>query len=410
MNIVILWQQDRAGGVDSHLLSLLKSWPEKEDCFTIVYNIGNNGFDRIKEDLLSLPKVKSVCYKSYNYTSFSNKFNNVLISKFIRYIGYFLLPITVNIFTKEKLKNVLLELGNIDTVIANNGGYPAAWDSFSVIMAAKSIGIKRRVMLVHHAARKISLFHRLYERYMDIKMQNLLTSMITVSLATRNSILMNRKFSISKLPIHVIHNGITLNGVTNNSATVNIRIKFNLQKKILIGMVGRIEKYKGQEDVIIACSKLPKIYQNKIVVVLIGEGNVLECNRLKILANTLGVSDCIVWTGYIDGISTEIIKQLDLLLMITKDFEGFGLTLAEAMYVKTPVIATDVGAVTEFIDESIGTIIQPESPLQLADKLIEFIDNPDYFINKTDKASSIIKDKFNADVMARQYRRVLVES
>ncbi len=128
------------------------------------------------------------------------------------------------------------------------------------------------------------------------------------------------------------------------------------------------------------------------------------------MANTLGVSDCIVWTGYIDGISTEIIKQLDLLLMITKDFEGFGLTLAEAMYVKTPVIATDVGAVTEFIDESIGTIIQPESPLQLADKLIEFIDNPDYFINKTDKASSIIKDKFNADVMARQYRRVLVES
>ena len=81
----------------------------------------------------------------------------------------------------------------------------------------------------------------------------------------------------------------------------------------------------------------------------------------------------------------------------------------EAMYVKTPVIATDVGAVTEFVNENVGTIIPPEAPLQLAEKIAEFIDNPYNFMSKTDKASNLIKDRFNAKLMASQYRRILIE-
>lgn len=141
----------------------------------------------------------------------------------------------------------------------------------------------------------------------------------------------------------------------------------------------------------------------------IGESQEQERKRLISLSNTLGVSDCIIFTGYIEGLSSQIIKQLDLLLMLTKNFEGFGLTLAEAMYVKTPIIATKVGAVTEFVDDSVGTIIQPEAPLHLAEKLNDFIDCPDDFINKTEKASELIKKKFNAVEMAKQYRRILIE-
>ena len=33
---------------------------------------------------------------------------------------------------------------------------------------------------------------------------------------------------------------------------------------------------------------------------------------------------------------------------LTRDYEGFGLTIGESMVAGTPVIATDVGAVKEF--------------------------------------------------------------
>ena len=45
------------------------------------------------------------------------------------------------------------------------------------------------------------------------------------------------------------------------------------------------------------------------------------------------------------GLSKGDIVSPEMLLSMTKDFEGFGLTIAEAMLVKTPVLATRVGGV-----------------------------------------------------------------
>jgi len=409
MKIVILWEQYQAGGVDTHLLTLLKYWPNKEDNFTIIYNIGNKGCLRIKPELLTLSNVKLVQYRSYSYSSLANEFQNTIFSKIIKYVGYIILPITVNIVMRRKLKKILLKLGDVDVVIANNGGYPAAWDCFSVVMAAKAIGVPKRIMLVHHEATKAGYFHEMYEHYMDLKMQGSLTDMITVSFATRNSLISNRWFSTYKLPIRVVHNGITLDKEDASGSGVNICDEFNLHDKIVIGLVGRLERYKGQEDIIIACSELPNAYQDKIIILLIGEGDKAEIRRLSNLASTLGVLDYIIFTGYIEGSSSKIIKQLDLLLMLTKDFEGFGLTLAEAMAVGTPIITTDVGGVREFVSDDVGTIIPPESPIILAEKIKEFIEEPSYYINKADNALTLIEDRFNAELMAKQYRRIMIE-
>ena len=168
MNIIILWQQVMAGGVDTHLLSLLTNWPNKEDNFTIIYNIGNEGYHRIEPDLLALSNVKSIQYRSYNYAVLSNEFKSSSFYKIIKYVGYLLLPFTVNIIMKSRFKNILLNLGDVDVVFANNGGYPAAWDCFSMVMAAKILGISKRIMLIHHEAKKAGYFHGMYEHYIWI--------------------------------------------------------------------------------------------------------------------------------------------------------------------------------------------------------------------------------------------------
>ena len=105
---------------------------------------------------------------------------------------------------------------------------------------------------------------------MDLKMQKSLTDMITVSYATRNSLISRRWFSTYEMPIRVIHNGITLEKEDSHRSGLNIRDEYNLHNKIIIGLVGRVERYKGQEDIIIACSELPKNYQDQISILLIG--------------------------------------------------------------------------------------------------------------------------------------------
>ena len=115
----------------------------------------------------------------------------------------------------------------------------------------------------------------------------------------------------------------------------------------------------------------------------------------------------VIFTGYLKANAFDLIAQLDLLLSMTKDFEGFGLTIAEAMLVKTPVLATRVGGVVEFLDNSVGTLVDPEAPEQVAKKLKEFIKNPEPFREKTNKASKIITEKFTAKKMTEQFYKLV---
>ena len=63
--------------------------------------------------------------------------------------------------------------------------------------------------------------------------------------------------------------------------------------------------------------------------------------------------------GYREESSFEIISQLDLTVSATRDFEGFGLTIAESMMSGAPIIYPDVGAVGEFFNQDCGFLVPP---------------------------------------------------
>jgi glycosyltransferase involved in cell wall biosynthesis len=58
--------------------------------------------------------------------------------------------------------------------------------------------------------------------------------------------------------------------------------------------------------------------------------------------------------------------------------EPFGIVFLEAMAHKLPIVATNIGAIPEFVTEGKnGYIVEPDHPQQLADKLIETISSPE---------------------------------
>jgi glycosyltransferase involved in cell wall biosynthesis len=95
--------------------------------------------------------------------------------------------------------------------------------------------------------------------------------------------------------------------------------------------------------------------------------------------------------------------------MLTKDFEGFGLTIAESMIVETPVIATNVGAVSEFVDQKICHIIRPESPEDIAESVMDILNNKDKTHKMTILAKNSIK-KFNGESMSRNFFELIRNS
>lgn len=407
MNIAVYWEQISWGGTDAHLLSLLSDWPDKNDNFVVIYNRGNRGFDRIRPQLCMLPNIAIVETTSYLQVPLST---NWMARKIFRLAGYVFRPFLFLLMVSH-LKSVLRKAGSFDVLISNNGGYPAAWGCLSALLAAVKIGIPVRVLIIHHAATRNGVFMGWFEQLVDRVVSNVASAIVCVSHATQKTVIERRWLADNEqLFIKVIHNGIRPAKLDNTDrGALSLRQSIGmLPCEVLIGIVGRVEPYKGHEDVILGISRLAPAHLANLRLIVIGAGEPDEIARLKRLAHATGVSEHISFPGYIAGESVEFIREMDLLVVATRTFEGFGLTLAEAMQVGTPILTTRVGAIPEFVNEKLGELVQAGEPEEIANALADFLDNRSAWKLRAERACEHIK-KFNSKSMAEKYRRFLVE-
>jgi glycosyltransferase involved in cell wall biosynthesis len=395
MKIAIFWEQESWGGVDTHILTLLKHW-ERSDELVLFSNNGNLGLERISHDLLKVPNLSIINYDSSFINKSKYSFFNKLKSLFR--------PL---VFVKSVYKyRRLLERQNFDVLLSENGGYPAAWGCLAIMFSAKMCRISKRVLLVHHEATRPAFYQKYFENYIDNMIGKVGTDVVAVSLATRDSLYKYRYLLANSIPIRVVYNAIELTKFS--PVLYNLRKEYNINKeKKLIGIVGRVERYKGHEDLIFAYSLLNQEAQNNVQLIFIGNGDKSEISRLIRIQSSLEIINPFIFTGYLKGESRAIIEQLDLLCVVTKDFEGFGLTIAEAMSCSVPVLATKVGAIPEFVSNDIASLVNPESPYQISDCLVEFLENEGIFKKKAKIAKKYIQ-KFSPERMVNHFKYIFL--
>jgi glycosyltransferase involved in cell wall biosynthesis len=74
---------------------------------------------------------------------------------------------------------------------------------------------------------------------------------------------------------------------------------------------------------------------------------------------------------------SEYFKKATVFCLPTR-LEPFGIVFLEAMAHKLPIVATNIGAIPEFVVEGqSGYVVEPDNPQQLADKLMDLIDSPE---------------------------------
>lgn len=399
MRIAIWWEQDAWGGVDTHLLTLLRNWPGNEDQFVIFYNRNNQGMSRIQA---SLKQINGVTIEPFD------DLPTYLPSIVLRVVRYFSLPIRFW-FMKRRAQNLLTVKGEFDALFADNGGYPGAWGSLAAVWAGAALGLRVRLLLVHHSAIARSALRYSVESLIDLGVQMWATDLVTVSRATRDSLIERRGFFTERNPIRVIHNGVD-QSLQSQEVTVNLRKQLGIPAdSFLIGMVGRLERYKGQEDLILSLCELPPEMLEQVVAVFVGGGDIKEMERLKLLGSMVGVASQIRFAGYVDVDTSVLMRQFDLLAMLTKDFEGFGLTIAEAMAAGTPVLTTNVGAVSEFVSTELAVLIPPEAPEEIAAALVQIIAKREDAQHRAARAKLHIR-KFSGQIMAKRFHRLFVTS
>jgi polysaccharide biosynthesis protein PelF len=70
----------------------------------------------------------------------------------------------------------------------------------------------------------------------------------------------------------------------------------------------------------------------------------------------------------------ELFSEGDISIL-TSISEGFPYTVLESMSCGIPVVATDVGGVTEALDESCGFICKPKDHVEIGERVVELLNN-----------------------------------
>lgn len=404
--VVIYFEQYSWGGTDTHLENLLYGWPNRTDQFTILCNNENSGIDRIKPRLDALGNVTVKKFPSVSREGFLLKFGHPKLRR-IASLATFPFFWLFWILQFSQSFQLLKEEEPVDVLISNNGGYPGGWGCNFVMLASYLAKIPRRILLIHHQATTYRRLLAGLEKFLDRLFFLASTNIVAVSEATKKTILDLRNFPAQR-SIEVIYNGIDVEPTEVKAD--NLRERFDGDGKLLVGIMGVIERYKGHEDLILALNKMDNKDIEKFRFLIIGKGSDEEVSYLKSLMEKTSIQESVIFTGYIEGDSQSIIKQLDLMLVLTKDFEGFGLTLAEAMSVNVPVMATRVGAIPEFIYHlKNGFLIGPNNPEDVCVGLKDFELSKGLWDKRAGEAILSIK-KYSRERLGKSFSRLIEAS
>jgi glycosyltransferase involved in cell wall biosynthesis len=142
----------------------------------------------------------------------------------------------------------------------------------------------------------------------------------------------------------------------------------NLQDAFVITTVGRITQLKDLQTFIESISNLKSTHPDikALIVGGIREDKQEYYQSLVELVSKLGLDDEVVFVGSSDKVA-EIYHISDVVVSSSKKPESFGRSVAEALALNTPVVATNHGGVLDIIDEGVnGYFYEVSNPNALA--------------------------------------------
>lgn len=204
---------------------------------------------------------------------------------------------------------------------------------------------------------------------------------------------------IPKKYLGTIYNGVDFLPFEKSVDLVSLRKTLDFDSKdFIVGFSGRFSQQKAIHILIESFSVINKEFpQTKLL--LVGDG--ILRNDLELLAKKLNIFNKIRITGFKDNVAS-FYKIMDVFVM-TSLWEGLSRSLAEAMYAKLPVIATDVGGTSDaVINHVTGWLVKPNNVMEVVDALREAITSPDIRMKMGENGFNFAKTTFNLEKNSRQ--------
>ncbi len=206
-----------------------------------------------------------------------------------------------------------------------------------------------------------------------------------------------------------VYNGIELSDGINNCDCSPMQKELGISDDdLLVGHIANLRVPKGHRYLIKAASIVCKNIPNAKFLLIGDEGDGSIKKEIEDSIAESGLEENIRLLGFRKDVNMFL--QLIDVFILSSTSEGLPLSVIEAMGSSKPVVATDVGGLSEIVaPDKTGFLVEPKNAEALAEKLIFLLENK-ALRNRMGRAGrKIIEEKYSLQTMIDNYQNLYEE-
>jgi glycosyltransferase involved in cell wall biosynthesis len=210
--------------------------------------------------------------------------------------------------------------------------------------------------------------------------------------------------------VRLVYNGFDTQAArtTGPKHSIAIREDLGLSDAPLVGLFGRLDRWKGQHVLLGALAQLDGTQAILAGGALFGPGGYDE--ELRALVTELGLTGRVRLLGHRADVPA-LMAAVDIVVHTSISPEPFGRVIVEGMLSERPVVATRGGGVDEIIkDGSNGLLVSPEDPAELAGAIQRLIDEPQLAVRLAAAGRADAAERFSLQTSHEMLEAVLIEA
>jgi glycosyltransferase involved in cell wall biosynthesis len=401
MRICFFTENFNKGGLDTFLINLINFWPIPEDELTLLCNKNHPGIESILEktgDNLILNKYNRFFLSdlSRGYCFLWNgqlKPVKKIFGAMYRALEY---PI---LFPWYVLSLALFfRKSQFDRLMVVNGGYPGSLLCRAAAISWKLSGKKNLCLFnVHSSASTPKKLVAPIENLID----NLLVKSTKLFICVSNNSVdcLKRRNSFS-----AVNNILYIyNGISDPIAKDAVRLPANKKTQPpYILMLATLDKYKGHKFLLKSFQILLKSIPNTELKIF-GHGSEEQKREIQREISSLQLTKNVLLGDFVAN-PKSLILNASVMVVPSQEYEAFGLTIIEAMALRTPIVATNVGGMPEVLGGSgAGFICDKNDAEQFAEYISLILKDPISANRLGENGRKTFEERFNAAMMANKY-------
>ncbi|MGD0110321.1 MAG: glycosyltransferase [Armatimonadota bacterium] len=222
-----------------------------------------------------------------------------------------------------------------------------------------------------------------------------------VALSPRHSAFVTEHFGIASCKMEVVQNGVDWAQYQSDDLREATRLELGLEPEMrVVGTVGGLRPVKGYEVLIRAAAQLLS-QQPRVRLVMVGDGE--QRQYLAELVRSEGIADRVLFLGARRDVP-RLLSAFDV-FVLSSHSEAFPVSALQAMAAGLPVVATDVGCLSEIVQpETTGLLVPPGRPEALSHALGRLVQDRHMSREMGQRGREVVRERFPIQKSVQQFQ------